>query len=89
MPKFKTTSKPKIYTENIQIQPDGFSSIIIQNIGACAIRIKDNIDLVRNQRYIFRNDPSCIIDEVTNIRFTGIESDKRVFVETIYNSEIK
>lgn len=85
--RFKQTTKSEIISENKEISHDGYSSIILKNIGECEALINNNIPLDEGETFSQINEPYVEIDENTQVRFTGVEADKRVLVVYIYNSE--
>jgi len=87
MAKYIATSKNKIITANTIHQSDGYSSITMTNIGECPALINDNIPVAAGDSWEFINRPEVSIAEPTNVRFTGVEVDKRILVEMIYNKE--
>lgn len=88
MAKYKAKSKTKVIVDNEQHQSNGYSSIILVNIGDCDALVNDNIPLLPGDKWDFINQPDVLIDESTNVRFTGAGLDKRVLVEMIYNTPI-
>ena len=77
---WKTTSKNQIITENTSIQPDGYSQILLKNIGDCDCTVNDNIPLAVGETFSWENDPGIVIDENTFVRFVGAGAVKKVLV---------
>jgi len=86
--KYKATTKNKVITDNTIHRPDGYGTIFCTNIGDCEALINDNIPLAPGDGWEFVNRPDVVIDEATNIRFTGTGTDKRILVEMTYNKEV-
>ena len=81
---YKATSKNSVITENTTIIPDGYSQILLKNIGECDCSVNDNIPLPAGDTFSWENDPCIEISENTLVRFTGTESVKKVLVVKMY-----
>lgn len=81
---YKATSKNQIITENTYIQPDGYSQLLLKNIGDCNCTVNDNIPLPAGDTFSWDNEPEIVIDETTSVRFIGEGTVKRVLVLKIY-----
>lgn len=81
---YKATSKNSVITENTVIIPDGYSQILLKNIGECDCSVNDNIPLPAGDTFSWENDPEIVIDENTFVRFVGIEDVKKVLVIKTY-----
>lgn len=81
---YKATSKNQIITENSNIQPDGYSQLLLKNIGDCDCTVNDNIPLPAGDTFSWDNEPEIVIDETTSVRFIGEGEVKRVLVLKIY-----
>ncbi len=81
---WKTSTKNQVINENTSVQPDGYSQILLKNIGDCDCSINDNIPLPAGETFSWENDPGIVIDENTFVRFTGAGLVKKVLVIKIY-----
>lgn len=81
---WKTTSKNQVITENQNLQPDGYSQLLLKNIGDCDCTVNDNIPLPAGDTFSWENDPGIVIDETTFVRFVGDGLVKKVLVVKTY-----
>jgi len=86
---YTVTTKNNVITSNQAIRPDGFSSILLKNIGADAVLINDNIPLAPGSAFSFDNQPYVTIGENTDIRFAGVDPSQKVLVIKSYFTEGK
>jgi len=81
---FGVTTKNNVLIANSSIKPDGFSSILLKNIGDCDVTINDNIPLAPGSVWSFDNQPYVFVDEFTTIRFVGTGTTPKVLVVKSY-----
>jgi len=87
MSKYKATNENTIITDNVIHQRKEYGTIQMINIGDCDAVINDNIPLLPGDSWEWVNHPSVMIDQDTNVRFTGDGVDKRILVEMITYKE--
>lgn len=88
MNKYLTTTKTKVVTENTELQPDNYSSILLRNIGSVTATVDSNIPLPAGAAYEWKNEPQCTINQSTTIRFADSADPKKVLVIFIYNKPV-
>lgn len=82
---YKATSKNGVITQNKNIPADGYSEIVIKNIGDSAVTIDDNIPLAPGESFNWNVDAPNVIDQIIFVRFVGAEANKKVlWVKTFY-----
>ena len=84
---YSVTTKNSVQTTNVYIRPDGFSSILLKNIGADIAYINDNIPLAPGSSFSFDNQPYVTMGENTDIRFNGVDANRKVLVVKSYFKE--
>lgn len=87
--KFRQTTKSFIVDNNKVIKQEHYSSIQLTNLGTCQATVNDNIPLEPGAVWALSNEPYVEIAEDTLVRFTGVEVDKRILVEQVFNKEVK
>jgi hypothetical protein len=87
--RYSATFENKIIVDNTIHQPKEYTSIQMVNIGDCDALINDNIPLAPGDSWEWLNHPSVIIDQATNVRFTGSGTDQRILVQMFFNKEVK
>jgi len=87
--KYSGTTKRLLQTENKPIVKDGFSSIIIKNVGETSVVIHDVIELVPGASWIFENQPYVKIDENINVTFIDeVGKSNKIMIIKTYFSEV-
>ena len=87
--KYIATTKRLFQTENKPIMKDGFSSIIIKNVGETSVVIHDVIELVPGASWVFENQPYVTIDENINVTFIDeVGKTNKIMIVKTYFSEV-
>ena len=86
---FESKIKSEIASENKIIRANFFSSIYTTNLGDDTAIVNDNIPIEAGNAWKFENLPHVTIDQDFSIIFAGVETSKKVLVETVYNKERK
>ena len=87
--KYSGTTKRLLQTENKPIVKDGFSSIIIKNVGETSVVIHDVIELVPGASWIFENQPYVKIDENINVTFIDeVGKSNKIMIIKTYFAEV-
>jgi len=89
--KYKATTKRQLLVENKPIMSDGFSCIIVKNVGESVVTVYDVITLKPDESWVFDNQPYVIIDEDINVIFTSEigKADKVLVVKTYFEEAKK
>lgn len=87
--KYNAETKRQLLTENKPVMSDGFSCIIIKNVGASTVTVHDVIELKPSESWIFDNQPYVQINENINIVFTPEvgKTDKVLIVKTYFSAK--
>jgi hypothetical protein len=84
MYKYKATTKNNVMSTNTTILADGFSSLLMKNIGTDTVYINDNIEIKAGSSFGFDNLPYVAIGENTTVMFANSNVDKRLLVVKTY-----
>lgn len=83
MYKYKATSKDQIRTANGNIEPDGYASIYVNNIGDGDMVVNSNIPVAPGGVWKFENRENVVIDEITKIRFVDPNAANKALILTV------
>lgn len=87
--KYKATTNTKVINKNTNIEPDGYSTIEVSNIGDDTIFVNNNIPVLPGGSWTFENREYVVVDELTRIRFAGAESTTpKALVQFVYYKEV-
>lgn len=80
----RTRMRNQVITDNYNLEPENFSTLFIQNIGATELTIDDNIVIPVGASWYWKNDPGVIIDDTLQLRFNGEGENKALIVKGYY-----
>lgn len=88
MQKYTATTKTVVKTESTIIEPDGYSTIEVSNIGDDTIFVNNNVPVLPGGAWTFENREYVTISELTSIRFEGVGTTPKALVQFIYYKEV-
>jgi hypothetical protein len=74
----------QIFTESGFINPNGFSSLYVENIGGDSALLLNEIPLLPDGKRAFENNPGEEISDRIAVRFQGIDTNKKILVIKVY-----